>query len=163
MIWIKKKKKTKICFCQNRNHQDKEDHTVCHTLADLAFSFIVMKLMFLLLELLNSNLSALLPISDWFVASFTCDNHSNKLESAIVLTWLCFPRTVHGNKPGRLNPHDLDNDITEVSTFTTAEDSSKRFIFFQWNEAQRPERWMDFYVNLLSLENKHTVTVSMFP
>lgn len=123
---LDKKKKTKICCCQNRNHQDKEDHTVCHTLADLAFSFLVMKLMFLLLELLNSNLSALLPISDWFVASFTCDNHSNKLESAIVLTRLCLPWTVHGNKPGRVNPHDLDNGITEVST--TARYTSKRFI-----------------------------------
>lgn len=104
VIWIKE---LKICCCQNQKHIDNEDHTVCHTLEDLAFSNIVMKLLFLLWEFLNSNMSTPLDSCDQFVASFTHDNHFNELKSAIVLEWVYFLWTVYGNKPRRVKPHDL--------------------------------------------------------
>lgn len=55
------KKSKKNCFL-NQNCIAYEDHTVHNTLADLAFSFIVMMFMFLLLELLNSNMSPPFPV-----------------------------------------------------------------------------------------------------
>lgn len=59
IIWVIK---PMINSFQNQSCIDNEDHTVCNTLTYLAISFTVQQFLFLLLELLNSNMLALLPI-----------------------------------------------------------------------------------------------------
>lgn len=101
-------KKSKTNYFQIQDCIAGENHTVCNTLVDQTFTFIIMKFLFLLLELLYSNMSTQLPHCYWFVASFTYDNHSNELKSDIVLELLYLVWTVHGNEPGGVILCDLN-------------------------------------------------------